>query len=307
MNRTIELDTLCAVIEAGSITAAARRLDTAKSVVSRRIKDLEQRLKVELFHRTTRQLMPTETGLALYRRARYVLDELQDAETAATGEHAAIGGRLKVAVPASFGALHVAPALGDLMTRYPALNLELDVNDRRLDLVAEGIDVALRIGGLLDSTFIAKRITRIRHLVCAAPSYLERHGTPKRLEDLSQHHCLSYSGVADATSWPYLRDKNAPGRVPINVRLRANNGDILREAALAGLGLIREPTFIVWRHIQTGGLVPVLTEYTWSRVHLQAVWPQTRHPSRRVRAFVDFFAERFNDPPYWDEPYDRIS
>ncbi len=300
MDRLAEMSALCAVVESGSITAAAARMDIAKSAVSRRLRDLESRLGVELFHRTTRHLTPTDTGSAFYERARRVLDDLDDAEASTAHEHVAVSGRLRAAVPASFGAMHVGPALGAFAERHPHVQLDLDVSDRHSDLVAEGIDVALRISRLQDSTLIARRLAPIRYVACAAPAYLERRGAPASPADLARHDCLTYSGMAKPHVWHYVTDDGVEAEARVGVQMRADNGEFLREAALCGMGITCAPTFMVCRHLEAGTLVPVLTDCEWRSAQLHAVWPQTRHLSARVRAFVEFFAERFAEPPYWD-------
>ncbi|HEY5603871.1 MAG TPA: LysR family transcriptional regulator [Gammaproteobacteria bacterium] len=300
MDRFQNLQTFIKVVDFGSISAAAEHLGIAKSAVSRRITELEQHLGVQLFHRTTRQLNLTDSGNSFYERAIRILTDLEEAELAVSQQHGELAGPLKIAAPLSFGLRHLTPAFTDFMQQHPKLQLDLDFNDRQVDLLQEGFDLAIRISRLGDSSFIARRLATIRHLVCASPEYLKRHGAPATPAALARHHCLSYSNVPDSHTWRFTDHNNQPGQINVPVVLRANNGDFLRDAAIAGLGLILEPTFIVYDAINQGLLKPLLTDYHWPVIDAYAVYPQTRHLSQRVRALVDFLAQRFSGTPYWD-------
>jgi DNA-binding transcriptional LysR family regulator len=176
----------------------------------------------------------------------------------------------------------------------------LDLNDRQVDLLAEGFDLAVRIAELADSTLIARRLAPVRHVVCASPAYLAEHGTPHSPPDLAEHDCLIYANAPNPGLWEYTDPGGRQGRVQIRARLRANNGDCLRQAAEDGHGIVLEPSFILYRSIEEGKLLPILRDYQWLTIYAHAVYPRTRHLSRRVRAFVDFLAERFAGVPYWD-------
>ncbi len=301
MNRFEELRTFVRVVEAGNISRAAERMNIAKSAVSRRITYLEERLGVALFRRTTRQLNLTESGHSFYERAVRILCDLEEAELAVSQAHATLSGVLRVAVPLSFGLLHLGPAITDFAKTHPHVQFDLDFNDRHVDLLQEGFDLAIRIATLADSSFIARRLSTVNSVVCASPTYLEQRGVPTTPNDLEQHACLVYSNLSEPQSWRYRDAAGAVGRVKVPVALKANNGDFLRIAAVAGHGIVMQPTFIVYKSVEQGELVPLLTNYRWPAVNAYALYPQTRHLSGRVRAFVDFLGKRFSGIPYWDE------
>lgn len=300
MDRFADMETFVRVVETGSITAAAARLEIAKSAVSRRLAELEARLGVQLFRRTTRRLSLTESGRSFYERCVRVLADVEEAELAVSQEHGALRGKLRVALPLSFGLLHLAPAINAFIAQHPLVEFDLDFNDRQVDLMQEGFDVAIRIAQLTDSSLIARRLAPIGHSVCASPAYFSVHGIPRQPADLERHVCLAYSNLANPGTWAYQAPDGRSGTVKVPVRLKANNGDFLCNAAIAGQGVILQPTFYVYDAIARGALVPVLGDYTWPALNAYAVYPPTRHLSTRVRAFVDFLAQRFSGLPYWD-------
>jgi DNA-binding transcriptional LysR family regulator len=300
MDRLEAMRTFVAVVEAGSITEAAERLGIAKSAVSRRLADLEEHLSVELFRRTTRRLNLTPTGHGFYERCLRILADVEEAELAVSQEHGELQGRLRVAVPLSFGLNHLGPAIDAFLRTHPGIDFDLDLNDRQVDLLAEGFDLAVRIAELEDSTLIARRLAPVRHVVCASPAYLAEHGTPLRPAELADHHCLIYANAPNPGVWAYTDSTGRQGSVQVRGRLRANNGDCLRKAAEDGQGIVLEPSFILFRSIEERRLLPILTELQWPTLYAHAVYPSTRHLSRRVRAFVDFLADRFAGVPYWD-------
>ncbi len=300
MARLEDMETFARVVEAGSISGAAERLGVAKSVVSRRIANLEERLGAQLFRRTTRRLNLTDTANSFYDRCVRILADVQEAEEAVSDEHATLHGRLRVAVPLSFGLMHLGPAIDDFLKVHPAVEFDLDFNDRQVDLLMEGFDVAVRIAHLADSSFIARRLATIKVAVCASPGYLERHGTPGTPAELRDHTCLTYTHLPDPSLWTYEGPDGKYLSVRVKSRLLANNGDFMCEAAIAGQGIASLPTFLVYKAIAQGRLVRILPDYAWPSIDAYAVYPQTRHLSHRVRAFVDFLAERFAGVPYWD-------
>ena len=300
MDRFADMRMFVAVVDAGSISGAAERLEVAKSAVSRRLTDLEARLGAELLHRTTRRLGLTDSGRAFFERAQRILADLEEAEQAVSQAHGAIRGRLKVALPLSFGLLHLAGLINEFLGLHPEVEFDLDFNDRQIDLMQEGFDLAIRIARLPDSSLIARKLAPIRHALCASPDYLARHGTPARADDLASHAGLVYSNLANPGLWSYVRPDGQPGSVQVPVKLRANPGDCLCRAAIAGQGVILHPTFYLSDAIRTGELVPLLTDHAWPELNAYALYPPTRHLSRRVRAFVDFLAEKLAGEPDWD-------
>lgn len=300
MDRFENLHTFIKVVDFGSISAAAERMGIAKSAVSRRISELEQHLRVQLFRRTTRKLNLTDSGKSFYDRAIRILSDLEEAELAVSQQHGELAGAIKIAAPLSFGLLHLASAFTDFMKIHPKVQLDLDFNDRHIDILQEGFDLAIRVTHLADSTFIARRLATIHHMVCASPEYLKLYGTPQSPDALQHHKCLSYSNISDSNHWHYKDQYETPGQVKVPIVVSANNGDFLRQAAIAGLGIILEPTFIIYDSIRKRQLVPILTDYQWPIINAYAIYPQTRHLSQRVRALVDFLVKRFEGSPYWD-------
>lgn len=300
MDRFSDMQMLVSVVEAGSISAAAERLNIAKSAVSRRLAELEARLGVSLIQRTTRRLNLTDSGRTYYARCVAILADVEDAESAVSQAHGALKGNLKVALPLAFGLLHLAPLIQEFMARHPDVRFELDFNDRQIDLMQEGFDLAIRIATLEDSSLIARRLAPIRHIVCASPDYLARHGAPRVATELAQHVCLAYSNVRDPGLWHYRGPDGASGQVRVPIRLAASSGEFLMQAALAGEGLVLLPSFYVHEKLRSGQLRLLLTDHVWPELAAYAVYPPTRHLSRRARVFIDFLAERLAGEPYWD-------
>jgi DNA-binding transcriptional LysR family regulator len=300
MDRFEELQAFVAVVEAGSFTAAADRLDIAKSAVSRRVSALEERLGAQLLRRTTRRLNLTETGQSFYEHSTRILADLDEAEAAVAQEHGELRGVLRVALPLSFGVRHMSAPIGSFCRLHPRVSFELDLNDRRVDLLAEGVDLALRIGRLADSTLIARRLFEARTVVCASPAYLERHGTPGTPGDLVDHDCLVYGNLPDPTRWVCTDSEGDRHSTDVHAAMTASSGDFLCAASVEGLGIAMQPTFIAGDAIGRGELVPILTDYNWPVAPAYAIYPPTRHLSYRVREFIDFLAGHFAGTPDWD-------
>jgi DNA-binding transcriptional LysR family regulator len=288
------------VADSHSFSEAARRLRLSKSVVSRQVSALEAQLGARLFHRTTRSLSLTEVGQAYFERCARILAEIEEANLSVSSLQAVPRGKLKVNAPMSFGILHLAPLVATFLDRFPEIDIDMAMNDRVVSLIEEGFDVAVRIGRLEDSTLIARHLAPARRVVCASPAYLQQRGTPRTPDDLADHCCLSYSNLATADEWQFCTSDGRRWPVEVRGRFRVNNGDALREAALAGVGLVMLPTFIIGRDLQAGTLVAVLGEFVPQTIAIHAVYPHNRHLSPKVRAFVDFLVERFGPRPYWD-------
>lgn len=301
MHRFEDLQAFVTVVEAGSFTAAADRLGVAKSAVSRRVSELEDRLGVQLLRRTTRRLNLTDTGRAFYEHGSRILADLDEAESAVLQQHGELLGSLRVALPLSFGVRHMCEPIADFSRRHPRVEFDLDLNDRRIDLLGEGIDVAVRIGQLRDSSLIARRLFDVRTVVCASQSYLDRHGSPRTPDDLGRHQCLLYSNIPDPWRWVWSDESGTRHEVRVNAALTASSGDFLLAAAIQGLGIALQPTFNAGEAIGRGQLVPLLTEYRWPVSPAWAVYPPTRHLSYRVRAFIDYLADYFSGTPAWDK------
>lgn len=300
MDRFDALEAFVAVVEAGQFSAAADRLRIGKSVLSRRVSDLEARLGAQLLRRTTRSLSLTEAGRIFYRRASDLLAELEDAEQSVGAEQSGLAGRLRMAAPLSFGLAHLVPLLNPFLEKHPDLVLDLDLDDREVNLVEEGVDLAVRIGSLADSTLVARPLAPIRFLACASPSYLARYGMPRRPEDLIHHRALAYSNLSDHEHWTFLDGSGEPITAKLAVRLRVNNGEALLAAAAEGLGIVVTPTFTGYRAILDGRLRPILSDYTLPSLHAYAIYPTRRYVPRRVREMVEYLQSQFGEQPYWD-------
>jgi len=296
MDRLTGMAVFATVVEAGSFTAAAGKLGQSKSAVSKAVTRLEDRLGARLLNRTTRQLSLTEMGRAYYERAARVVAEAEEAELAVTRLQTAPRGTLRVNAPFTFGNRHLGPALPDFANRYPELTIDLTLNDRRVDVVEEGYDLVIRVGQLQDSALIARRITQSHRALCASPAYWDRAGRPSRVEELSDHACLIYSYVYDATAWRFERTDGSTIAVPVSGPLHANNGDLILHAAIAGLGIARLPAFICGEALADGRLEEATCDIRPPTDGIHALYPANRHLSAKVRAFVDFLVERFSSP-----------
>jgi len=288
------------VVETGGFSSAARDLNMSKSAVSKHIAKLEEYLGVRLLNRTTRKLSPTEIGTTFYERARRIVNDVEETKRAVSEAHTQPRGTLRLNVPMSFGILHIAPALSDFTARYPDIKIDMVLNDRVVDLLDEGFDVAVRIARLPDSTLIARKLAPVHLAICATPDYWKQHGIPQTSSDLQNHNCLSYSYLMKQDEWP-LQGPDGKISVKISGNIRANNGDALRAAALQGAGVFLSPTFIVADDLRQARLQAVLEDVTRTELAIYAVYPHNRYLSAKVRAFVDFFAERFGPEPYWDK------
>lgn len=305
MDRFENMRAFIRVVEVGSISGAADRLGVAKSAVSRRLKELETHLGVELFHRTTRSMNLTDTGRAFYHQSVRILEDVLEAELATAQAHGTLKGSLKIALPSSFGLMHMGPAINEFLQQHPKIEFDLDFNDREVDLIQEGFDLAIRIANLPDSSLIARRLAPIELVLCASPAYLEQKGMPETPDELSQHQCLVYSLLRDLDYW-HLADRDGKEiKVKIHPYLKATTGEFLKESAVKGQGIIYVPSFIVYKEIECGDLVQVLDEYKLPRLNAYAIYPQTRHLSQRVRAFVDFLVKRYEGTPYWDRCFEK--
>ena len=300
MNRFENMGTFIRVVEAGSISGAADRLGVAKSAVSRRLKELEEHLGVELFHRTTRSMNLTDSGRAFYHQSVRILDDVLEAELATSQAHGTLKGSLKIALPSTFGLMHMGPAINEFSKAHPQIEFDLDFNDREVDLIQEGFDLAIRIANLPDSSLIARRLAPIQMVMCASPAYLEQMGMPQSPDELKEHQCLVYSLLRDFEYWHLTDSNGGETRTKIQPTLKASTGEFLKDAAVEGMGIILVPSFIAYKEIELGTLVPVLEGYKTPQIDAYAIYPQTRHLSQRVRAFVDFLVKRFEGTPYWD-------
>ena len=283
------------VAETGSFAAAAERLGLSKPVVSRRVARLEAQLGARLLTRTSRGAQPTDIGRTYHARAANILAELEAAQEVVAEAAAQVAGPIRLTAPLSFGVLYLASALAEFATLHPRVELDAQLDDRIVDLAGGGFDLAVRIGRLADSSLIARRIAPVRTLVLASPEYLERHGRPAAPSDLAGHQVLHYS----SDLWRF-RVGNRWETVRGQVRLRTNNGDLLRTAAESGLGICILPSFIAAPALESGALEILLRDFPLEEAALHAVMPPGRAATARVRALVDFLVARFGPEPSWD-------
>jgi DNA-binding transcriptional LysR family regulator len=287
-----------AIAEAGSINGAARRLHLSKSVVSARLAELERGLGASLFHRSTRKLSLTEDGTAFLENAVRIVREVDEATADMAERRGELTGPMRISAPVTFGRMHLGPALYPFLARHPGIALALELDDRRVDASAGGFDAVVRHGVLDDSRLVAWQLARSQRLLVASPGYLSRHGMPRSLDELAAHRAIYYlnRGVAD---WRFLGAGDGGFARPA-AALRINNGDMMRDAALAGLGLAMLPSFIVGQELKAGTLVAVNVGTIVEPEAIYVAHPQGRRASAKLRALVDSLRDAFGDPPYWE-------
>lgn len=296
--------TFAAVATEGSFSRAAERLGISPQLASKYVGQLEARLGVRLLNRSTRQLSLTEAGRAYYERVRQVLVDIDDMEAAVGDLTARARGTLRVNAPMSFGQLHLTRAIAEYRAAQPEVEVDLTLNDRVVDIVSEGFDLAVRIGKLEESSLVARRLAPVHVAVCGSPEYFRRRGVPETPAQLAEHDCLRYAYSADFDRWRFERDGREHS-VRIRGPFSANNGDALRVAALAGQGIVLQPTFIVGDDIRNGRLQTVLDDYHAATLNVHAVYAHRQYLSAKVRTFVDFLAGYFGSPPYWDRAAEK--
>ncbi|MEL6112634.1 MAG: LysR substrate-binding domain-containing protein [Pseudomonadota bacterium] len=294
MNDLDQMRSFVAIARAGSISRAARQTHTTKSVLSKRLADLETRLGTSLITRTTRSLTLTDTGARYLHRAEAILDELAEADREARDSGDGLAGKLRIAAPLSFGLAHLKPVIADFILQHRDLDVEIDFSDRQINLVEGQIDVAVRIGALPDSSLIARKIAPIRHQVAAAPAFWERYGIPQHPDDLEDLNCLHYLNLARPEQLPWWGPGGTRGIVRPPIRLLASNGDFLADLAARGCGFVVEPDFILAPLLEAGRLQAVLDDYAWAAMNLYVVFAPNRRISAKARAFADTIIERFS-------------
>ena len=300
MDRLSSMRVFLRVLEQGSLSAAARELKISPAGVSNHLRDLEEWLGTRLLNRTTRKLNLTEAGHGFRERCERILAEVAEAQSAAAYLKARPRGVLRVNAPVTFGIRHLGSAIADYLEQNREMRIDLVLNDSVVDFLEEGFDMAIRIGNLADSRLVARRLTLSRFVVCASPRYLNIHGTPIHPEELSAHHCLEYTLRTPSGCWLFKGANEEEVSVNVSGRLTATNGDLLREAAVRGLGITLAPTFIVAEDLQHGRLQALLREYTVKSTAVYAVHAAGRIPPPKLRSFIDFLASRFGPVPPWE-------
>lgn len=296
MDQLRQIESFVAVVQAGSFVKAAERLSASKAVVSRLVIELEARLGTRLLNRTTRRLSLTDTGAEYYERCRALLDDLDQANAAASAATAQPRGRLRINAPLSFGNLHLAPLWGEFLKLHPQVELDITLTDRVVDLVDEGYDMAVRIGQLQSSSLVARKLASDRMILCASPGYLRIAPPLRRVADIADHSVMAYSWWSGGDTWKFGSADGQHTEVTVNPCLRTNSGDTCRAAALADQGVIFQPGFIVAGDLRSGHLVEILPQWHGPTIEIHAVYPSRQHVSGKVRAMVDFLAAAFAQP-----------
>jgi DNA-binding transcriptional LysR family regulator len=299
MDTLLGLRVFVSIADEGSLAAAAARLGLSRALVSKHLLALERRLGSRLVNRTTRRLSLTESGRAFYERSARAVGDIDEAMRCAGESVSVPRGTLRVTAGHTFGRRYLGPAVCDFLERYPEVTVDLSLNDRFVDIVEEGFDLAIRIGRLEESSLVARRLSSTQLVVCGAPAYLRRAGTPAQPQDLARHDCLVYRYAPEADVWSFSRGAEAV-RVKVAGCLRANDGEILMQVAIAGHGLAVLPTFLAGDALCARELVPVLLDWEAEPLGIHAVYPSRQHLSAKVRTFVDLLAERFAGLPPWE-------
>lgn len=300
MDQFKQISTFAEVANRGSLSAAARAEGVAPAMIGRRLDALEERLGVKLLQRTTRKLALTNEGEAFLEDCQRILADLEAAETAVSERSARASGTLTISAPAGFGRQHVAPLMPSFLSEHRDVKLTLSLNDRVVDLIGEGIDVAIRIAALTDSNLIGVKLADNKRVVVAAPAYIKRHGAPQTLDELSRHNCLAFSADGSQRGWTFRQNgKNVTLKVEGN--MVCNDGEVLHDWALSGKGLAWRSMWEVGAEIDSGKLVTVLDEFNAPGNDIYAIFAQRRHLPLRIRAFIDFLRHAYSQPNYWNK------
>lgn len=301
MDRLSEMEAFVSVVDQGGFTEAARKIGVSKSAVSKHISSLEDRLGARLLDRTTRRVSPTEIGLAYYDRANTVLSGAAEADDMVGEMQRTPRGSLKVSVPVNFGMAQIANLVGPFLCKHPEIEINLVLDDRFVELVSEGFDMAIRIGHLSDSSLKARKLAEARALMVASPSYIKQHGEPKALSDISSHHLLHYSNLSTGNFWKFRTANGEEKTIRVGGRFTANNGEALLRAAEHGLGIARLPSFTLGDSIAKGRLVEILPDLYEDLIGIYAVYPPGRYIQPKLRAFIDYLVAQFRgkDPNDW--------
>jgi DNA-binding transcriptional LysR family regulator len=291
--------TFVAVVSEGAFSRAAERLNMSPQLVSKYVAQLEARLGARLINRSTRRLSITEVGRAYFERCRDVLAEIDEMENAVGDATLAAKGMLRINAPMTFGTMHLSGAIAEYQRGQPGVSVDLTLDDRVVDIVSEGYDIAIRIGRLRESSLVARKLAPVRLVVCASPDYLAARGVPDAPQDLQDHECLRYTLSSNTDRWQF-KEGDETHDVPVTGSFLANNGDAIRLAALAGRGLALQPTFIVGDDIRAGRLQLVLQDFEVDPMGVYAVYAHRKYLSGKVRTFADYLGDYFGTPPYWE-------
>jgi DNA-binding transcriptional LysR family regulator len=300
MDRFKSLEVFATAAQRLNFADTAKDLKLTRAMVSKHVADLEARLGVRLFQRTTRRVSLTEAGRALAARAGTLIESLNETEDAVRELHTVLRGKLRINAPVTFGTMHVGPLVARFLNDNPGVEIDLTLNDRAVDLIDEGFDLVIRIGTPQDSSLIMRRLAPARLIIVGAPDYLRRMGMPKKPADLKKHNCLGYTYWSLRDEWPLTTANGQTERVRVKGTLAANNGDVLRAAALEGLGLIMQPAFSIAGDVKAGRLVQVLPDYCPRDLTIQALYAPGAAPNAKLRAFIDVLAKEWSGTPPWE-------
>ncbi len=292
MDQFKEIESFVTVAQLGSFVKAADKLGMSKAMVSRYVSELEARLGVRLMQRTTRRLSLSDAGADYLQRCVQILGELHDANAAVSASAVQAQGLLKVTAPLTFGIRHLAPLWGEFLRIHPRVELEVNLNDRMVDLIEEGYDLAVRVGQLASSSLIARRISGTRLVLCASPRYLQQAAPIQDLDDIADHDVMAYTYLATGEQWHFM-GPNGARSIEVHPRLRSNSGDTCRAAALADQGIVFQPSFLVGEDLKAGRLVEILPQYAGPELDISVVYPSRHHLSHKVRAMVEFLGTAF--------------
>jgi DNA-binding transcriptional LysR family regulator len=291
MDRLEAMSAFVAVVEAGGFSAAARRLGSPLTTVSRKVADLEDHLRVRLLTRTTRKVTLTDTGQMFFQRCRQLLHELGESERLASGEYQSLRGSLTISAPLALGRLHLAPIISEFLTAYSEIDVDLQLSDKITNIVEDGIDVALRVGQMPDSNLKALKVGSIRYVVCACPSYLARRGTPSKPSDLQSHHCVTFTGLEGSKEWTFRTGRKVE-RLTVRSRLAVNTAEAAADAANAGIGITRLLCYQVSDAVLDGRLKLLLRKFEPAPLPVSLVSPDARIIPQKLKAFMDFVGPR---------------
>ncbi|HKF60079.1 MAG TPA: LysR family transcriptional regulator [Dongiaceae bacterium] len=300
MDRLTSMAVFKRAVEAGSFAAAARHFGISPEMAGNHVRALESHLGVRLLNRSTRRLHLTEAGSSYYERCARILAEIEEADAEAGSQQLAPHGPLRIAAPMTFGVLHLGPAIGEYMARYPSVKVDVSLSDRRVNVIDEGFDLAIRIGDISESALVVRRLASARLVLCASPAYLAHAGRPEKPTDLTRHACLIYSDLRSPRSWRFTSADGRTDTVQVVGPFTSNNPHLMVSLALAGHGLIYWPSFAVGAEILAGRLVPLLMDWRSRELTIRALYPHRALLSAKVRSFVDFLVERFGPEPEWD-------
>lgn len=279
------------VVQTGSFSATGREMNTSQTTISKKVAALEKKIGVKLLARSSRDHALTPAGAKYYQTCVDILGELDEAEAEARSEVASPQGTIRISAPVAFGRILLAPIMAEFFQRYPDIKVDLQLSDQHTDLISDGIDVAIRAKQLEDSTLIARHLFDNPMLVLAAPSYLQQHGEPKNPEDLKQHNCLVYSRMKDINVWRFTK-QNQKHAIAVNGNFQSDNGDVLLEVALTGMGIVILPIWMVEHHLKEGQLTQLMSDYTGQNLPFNAVYLQSRYTPLKVRCLIDYLKEK---------------